>query len=164
VAVDQLGAGELLPVFLQVGQHREVVLGELVAPAVARSHGRRIATGLKQVRMLPVGLDQPALGVVRLQHELVKALPRGLIAQLGHPVFDILRQLEPRLGQHHQRHAALVQQVIHHGRQIGAPLGLRQVGQFLEQRLVQPAHQVVGCDAAVRRSPWRSGLHRPGAA
>ena len=100
------------------------------------------------MRVRPVGLHQPGALAARLQHQLPKLLLGGGVAQVTKVRSDALRQLEPRLRQHHQRHTAAVQLVVHHRRQVGAALALCQLVQWLEERLVQPAHQVFGADGA----------------
>ena len=100
--------------------------------------------------MRPIRLNQPSAAVPQAQHLLLEGAPRGCVAQVTHMGFDGARQPEARLCQHHQRHAAAVQLVLHHRCQVGAALALRESSQFggLEQRLVQPAHQGVGINAA----------------
>ena len=151
MTVDELGAGEFLAAVLQIGQHRKVVSGKPVAPRVARGHGRGVAVGLEDMRMRPVGLDQPGAARIALaQHLLPKGAPRRALAQIGGVMFDGPRQAKTPMRQRHQRHATAVQLVIDHGRQPGATLRLRQARQVfrLEQRLVEPAHQRLRVDAA----------------
>ena len=100
----------------------------------------------------PVALKQPRARLAVLQHQLAK-LPRGrLVAQVAHMQCDAPGQLKPCLRQQHQRQAAGMELVVHHGRQKSTALRLgdarqRRV-QRLVKRLVQPAHQCVGRDAA----------------